>query len=308
MYGSGKLKMGIQVNSTAGTVSKKECGMMLCPGRLGPGVIERYHRAIRKVIGVKCAFSFGSGRGALYALLKACNVGAGDEVVVQGYTCVAVPKAVIYAGALPVYADITRADYNLSYDSVASRITDKTKAVIVQHTYGIPCHAIYRIKELCKSKHILLIEDCAHTFGVKYGKDMLGTIGDASFYSTDNTKYISTGAGGIAVTNDPKIAERLEEQYKKAGELTAKELFSIRVAFVLDYIRSDKHIMYITETSLIAKIIRATLLRSTRKVLDTYDLSDYDNMDYPTYTFPAKLSRVQAKVGLSQIRKLGKNI
>lgn len=295
-------------NSFSGSTTKEELFKVLFHNRFDQRNINIYHRMIKEVIGVRYAYSFGSGRGALYAIMMACGIGSGDEVILQGYTCVAVPKAVMYTGAKPVYADITREDYNLDYNSVLKKITTKTKAIIVQHTYGIPCHSIYRIKETCKKNGIIMIEDCAHTFGVKTDGYMMGTIGDAAFFSTDNTKYISTGVGGIAVTNDPAIGKNLKKQYEMAGEMTKKEKASIRISFIMDYFFSNKHWMYLAENSIFFKVLKITATRVVKMIMCTYDMADYTEIEFPCYTFPARLSEIQAIIGISQIKNLESNI
>lgn len=150
---------------------------------------------------------FNSGRSALLAILQAFEIGKGDEVIVQAFTCVAVPNSVLWSGATPVYADID-ASYNLNSVDVEKKITRKTKAIIVQHTFGIPAD-MSGLQILAKKHHLLLIEDCAHALGGKYRGKKLGTFGDAAFFSFGRDKAVSSVWGGAAVihaSHEPAFA------------------------------------------------------------------------------------------------------
>lgn len=140
---------------------------------------------------------FNSGRSALFALLKSFDIGNGDEVIVQAFTCVAVPNSVLWAGATPVYADID-ASYNIDPQSVEQKISRKTKALIVQHTFGVPA-AMDSLRNIAKKHKLILIEDCAHSIGATYKGMPLGTIGDAAFFSFGRDKPLSSVWGGAAV-------------------------------------------------------------------------------------------------------------
>jgi dTDP-4-amino-4,6-dideoxygalactose transaminase len=109
---------------------------------------------------------FQRGRIALYAILKALGIGSGDEVIIQAFTCVAVPCPVLATGARPVYADID-GTLNLDPSSVEARLTPRTKAIVVQHTFGIPAN-MDRLLRTANECGIYLIEDCCHTVASSY--------------------------------------------------------------------------------------------------------------------------------------------
>lgn len=153
----------------------------------------------RETFGVKGTYLYNSGRTALLELLKAGAIGAGDEVIVQAFTCVAVPNSVIWSGATPVYADID-GTLNIDPRSVESKISARTKAIIVQHTFGIPA-AMDKISAVAKAHNLLLIEDCAHALGATYKGKALGTFGDAAFFSFGRDKVVSSVWGGAAIVN-----------------------------------------------------------------------------------------------------------
>lgn len=148
----------------------------------------------------KISLSFNSGRSALYAVLKAFDVKKGDEVILQAFTCVAVPDAILWTGAKPVFADID-GSFNLDLSEVEKKITSETRAIIVQHTFGIPAQ-ITKIKLLARKHNIILIEDCAHALGATVDNKLLGTYGDAAVFSFGRDKIISSVFGGLAIINN----------------------------------------------------------------------------------------------------------
>lgn len=150
-------------------------------------------------------FYFAKGRVALYAILKAAGLSATDEVIVPGYTCVVVPQAVIHAGAKPVYADVDAETYALDISTLADKITPYTRAIVMQHTYGIPGDLDETIA-LAKDAGLLVIEDCCHSLGSRYKGKEVGSFGDAAFFSSQWTKPVTTGLGGWAIVNNEALA------------------------------------------------------------------------------------------------------
>lgn len=150
---------------------------------------------------------------ALYALLKAAGVKAGDEVVIPGFTCVVVPNAVIYTGATPVYADIHRATLNPSFAAVRAAVTKHTRIIILQNTFGLSSE-LELITDWARSQGILTFEDCTHGFGGYYQDKPNGTFCDAAFFSTQWNKPFSTGIGGFSVVFNTQLAEKLKEVNK----------------------------------------------------------------------------------------------
>lgn len=143
------------------------------------------------------AKSFSSGREALYATLRSFDIGKGDEVILQAYTCIVVPNAILWSGAQPVYVDIDES-LNIDVAKLESAITPKTKAVIVQHTFGTPAQ-IDKIIDIAKKHNIKVIEDCAHSLGATFHNQLVGTFGDAAIFSFGRDKIISSVQGGMAI-------------------------------------------------------------------------------------------------------------
>lgn len=152
-----------------------------------------------------------SGRAALAVLLRAFGIGPGAEVIVQAFTCVSVPAAVQWAGATPIFADIRRDTYNLDPSSVAARITPRTKAIVVQHTFGLPADwTPWQV--LARQHSLVLIEDVAHALGARSDGRPVGTLGDAAFFSFGRDKILSCVFGGAISTRNQLVLERVRRE------------------------------------------------------------------------------------------------
>lgn len=156
---------------------------------------------------IATAAAFNSGRSSLFAILKVAGIGKDDEVMIQSFTCVSVPNSIIWLGAKPVYVDITNV-LTMDPEDLERKITKRTKAIIVQHTFGIPSK-LNEILRIAKKHKLFLIEDCAHTIGGVYKGDKLGLFGDAAFFSFGRDKAFSSVFGGIAITNDKTLGQKL---------------------------------------------------------------------------------------------------
>ena len=155
------------------------------------------------------AYSFNAGRSALLVILYSLGLHEGDEVLLQAFTCVAVPNSVRWAGLVPKFVDI---DASLNFDirDAEKKISPRTKAVIVQHTFGVPAD-MDKITELCKQHGLYLIEDCAHSLGATYKGKAVGSFGTAAFFSFGRDKIISSVFGGMAITADPIFGARMKD-------------------------------------------------------------------------------------------------
>lgn len=161
------------------------------------------------------AYTFSSAREAQYALLKSINIGDGDEVLVQAFTCAAAINPIVWIGAKPVYVDIDKKTLSMDAVDMKKKITKKTKVIILQHTFGIPGE-IEKIKEEARKYKIFLVEDCAHTIGGIYKDKKLGTFGDAAIFSFGRDKAVSSVFGGVVITNRRKIADNIKKIKEKS--------------------------------------------------------------------------------------------
>lgn len=169
---------------------------------------------------------------ALYAILEALGIGPGDEVIIPGFTCVVVPQAVRFRGARPVYVDIDVKTLNLDPEQLDAGISTRTRAIIVQHTFGLPAD-IERVKTIAIPRGIRVIEDCAHTLDSVYEGKKVGTLGDAAFFSTQWSKPFTTGLGGIAVTSNAELGSRLAQLERRYQAPSAKEASILRLQLSL---------------------------------------------------------------------------
>ncbi len=177
--------------------------------------IKELEDNFKKYLGVKYAFSFNSGRSSLFAILKSLNLEKGSDVLLQAFTCNAVANPLLWANLNPVYIDCAN-DFNIDIEDLKKKITTNTKVLIVQHTFGLPAN-MDEIISIARQNNLILIEDCAHALGAKFNSKIVGTFGDASFFSFSRDKVISCVYGGMAVTNDDNIGKKLEELQKEFG-------------------------------------------------------------------------------------------
>jgi dTDP-4-amino-4,6-dideoxygalactose transaminase len=173
-------------------------------------------------------FLYWKGRVALYALLRAMGVGPGDEVVLPAYTCVVVANAILYTGAVPVYVDARPDTYCLDLDKLEKALTDQTKVVLCQNTYGLSAD-VEKVVEMARSRGIYTIEDCAHGFGGTYQGKANGTYCDAAFFSTQWNKPFSTGLGGFALVNNRALLPEVEALEKGKQRPTTGEASLLRM-------------------------------------------------------------------------------
>lgn len=176
--------------------------------------IGKLESAMAKYLKADKVWATNSGRSAEYTILKALGVKKGDEVIMQSYTCVAVAEPILWLGAKPVYVDIDKSTFNMNVDDLKKKITKKTKAIIVQHTFGLAADLDGIIKIAAK-KNIPVIEDCAHALGAEYKGHKVGTVATAGFYSFGRDKVISSVYGGAIVARDKELADKITTEYEQ---------------------------------------------------------------------------------------------
>lgn len=169
--------------------------------------ISLFEDAFAKYIDVKHATGVCNGTVALHLALLALGVGPGDEVIVPTLTYIASVNAISYVGAVPVFCDSLPGNWQMDPADVEKKITAKTKAVMAVHLYGHPCD-MDTLSKICKAREIFLIEDCAESIGSEYRGKKTGTFGDISTFSFFGNKTITTGEGGMVVTNDETLIKR----------------------------------------------------------------------------------------------------
>ena len=157
----------------------------------------------------KYSISVNSATSGLSAAIGALGIGYGDEVIVSAGTMTACAIAPLIYGAIPIFADVNKFTGNITPESFQKLITQRTKAIIVVHTYGIPAD-MDEILKIAKENNIKIVEDCAQAHGTLYKGKSIGVLGDIGVFSLNVNKQINCGEGGICVTNDEDTAFRLQ--------------------------------------------------------------------------------------------------
>jgi perosamine synthetase len=172
---------------------------------LGPKV-EEFENAFAAVTGARCAIAVNSGTSGLHLCIKAAGIGPGDEVITTPFSFVASANCILYEQATPVFADIDPATYNLDPEQVAAKITDRTRAILAVHVFGRPCD-MGALEQLARRHGLALIEDACEALGAQYGGRPVGTFGQTGVFAFYPNKQITTGEGGMIVTNDGTIRD-----------------------------------------------------------------------------------------------------
>lgn len=168
--------------------------------------VKAFEDSVAKYIGCKYAVVVNSGTSALQLTLLALGVNKGDEVIIPAYTCTGIYYAVKAAGAVPVVVDVSEKNFSPAPKAVMQKITPKTRAIVCVHTFGIaaPLGGLL-------SLNIPVIEDCAHSVGSSYNGKKIGSFGAASIYSFYATKMMTTGEGGMVLTNSQAVADTVRQ-------------------------------------------------------------------------------------------------
>ena len=169
--------------------------------------VEEFEEKFAKYCGCKYGITATSGTTALHLALASLDLKKGDKVIMPSFTMIATAFAVIYCGAKPVLVDAEPETWNMDAEKIEEKITDKTKAIMPVHIYGHPCD-MDPIMKLAREYDLYVVEDAAEAHGAKYKGKKAGGIGDIGCFSFYANKIITTGEGGMVVTNDEEIAER----------------------------------------------------------------------------------------------------
>lgn len=168
--------------------------------------VASFEKELVKMMGIKYAVATTSGTGSLLCCLAALGIGAGDEVIVPGYTFIASISSIVLSNAIPVLAEV---DDSLTIDptKIEALITPQTKAIMPVHMLGNPCD-MDPIMAIAKKHNLYVIEDCCQAFGAKYKGKPVGSYGDIAAFSLNVFKTITAGDGGAVMTNDERLYER----------------------------------------------------------------------------------------------------
>lgn len=248
---------------------------------------------LEKYFGVNHAFCFDSGRTALHFALESLGVKKGDEVIVQALTCVVVVNAITWLGAQPVYVDIDK-NFTIDVSDLESRITKKTKVLIIQHTFGCTAE-LEELLVIAKKNNLKVIEDCAHSFGVRYKGGLTGTFGDIGMLSFGSDKSLSCARGGALILNNSETAKKIKEIQASLECLPNVEIFRHLFHYPVFYLGKKFY----------AQKIGKVLLFFSRKfgLVNSIITSNEKQGEKPIFPL-AKLANPMAEILLAQLRSV----
>lgn len=169
--------------------------------------VKQFEQKMSAKVGRKYGIAVSNGTAALEVAVQALGIGEGDEVIMPTFTIISCAMAVTKLGAIPVLVDSDIHDWNMKVDEIEAKITDKTKAIMIVHLYGLPVQ-VDEVLALAKKYNLKVIEDAAEMHGQTYNGKPCGSFGDISTFSFYPNKHVTTGEGGMVVTDNEELAER----------------------------------------------------------------------------------------------------
>lgn len=220
-------------------------------------MVERFENNMARYIGVKGGVAVSSGTAALHLALLSLGISDGDEVIIPSYVCLALLNAITYCGARPVIVDIVPETLNISFPDTSRALSKRTKAIIVPYIFGCPAN----IDEFF-SLGIPVIEDCAQAIGATYKGKRLGGFGMLGIFSFYATKVITTGEGGMVISNDLRLLHKVRDlrEYDKKRQFRLRynyKMTDIQAAIGITQLK--KLPRFLKKRRAIAKIYRDSL-------------------------------------------------
>lgn len=170
--------------------------------------VKQLEQDFARLLGVKHAFACASGTAAIHTAVAALDPEPGDEIITSPITDMGALTPVLYQGAIPVFADVDPLTYAITANSIRDRLSPRTRAIIVTHLFGNPAD-MTAILELAQERSLAVIEDCAQAYLARHQGRLVGTLGTIGCFSLQQGKHITTGEGGLIVTNDDALARRM---------------------------------------------------------------------------------------------------
>lgn len=261
-------------------------------------IAAEFEANFARLVGDGSAVSFAAGRMGFYALMKTQGVGVGDEVVLPGATCAVMVNAVLRTGAKPVFSDIDPETFGSSAQPIECCLTSRTRMIVAQHSFGIPCN-INPIVVLARSRNIFLLEDCALSLGSTIDSVAVGNFGDAALFSTDHGKPLNTLTGGLVYTRGIELANKLIAAQAAAPDLPVAKQQALWERFLIER-RCCRPAGYgrMGVIDLIGAI-RSKLFKHT----DPFLSEDFGDASCSSYPYPARLPGFLAAVGIHEIKR-----
>jgi hypothetical protein len=272
--------------------------------------VAQFEQEIAKVIGDGQAVAMASARMSFYSLLLAINIEAEDEVIIPAFTCSVMVNSILRAGATPVYCDINESTMGPDPKDIKEKTTSRTKMIVAQHSFGIPCE-IKDIVEFAHKNNIFLLEDSAITFDSIYHGISVGNWGDAAIFSMDHNKPLNTLIGGILYSKNPVLINKvrgIQENIMSLSDLHQIKLY--------DQLKKEWKYMYPNKWSknLLKELIKGKVTETLVKLhvisgsASVFLTNEYRNpaFNYKNdYPYPAKYPPFLAKLGMYCLREWG---
>ncbi len=260
----------------------------------GPS-IDKLTSAIANYFGTQNVLLYNSGRSALYNLLESLELNSDDEVLVQAFTCNAVPNPILWAGATPRYVDINSETYCMSPESLRAAITPKSKVLIIQHSFGFPA-PLDELLTVARKHNLFVIEDCALALGAYYKDTLVGTLGDASIFSFGRDKIISSVYGGATLVKDATLYTTLQKSHQTLPMPSIKWVKQqIQHPIIFSLAKPLYNIFHIG---------KAILETSKRLNMISVAVTQGERAGKKPQAFPAQLPNALASLALNQFNKL----
>lgn len=189
---------------------------------LGGKQVREFESLIKEYFSIKFAITVNSATAGLHIAIGACEIGPGDEVIVTPYTMSASATSITMSNAIPVFVDIEEKTFCIDPQKIKEAITPRTKAIVVVHLFGHSAN-MNEIMEIARKNNLYVIEDCAQAPGATYKGKLVGTIGDIGIFSLNQHKTITCGEGGFAITNNEKLALRMQ-LIRNHGEVIVEDM------------------------------------------------------------------------------------
>lgn len=263
---------------------------------------EKYNtefaKELKKYLSIEHVELVDSGRSALYTILKSLGIGPGDEVILPSFTCVVVANAIKWSGASPVYLDTSTSDFNANYEEIKHKITARTRAIIVQHTFGkmVDVDRIFKLLTVIDKKDTFVIEDFAHTL-----QRHMNIKGDVGFATFGIEKVISSVRGGAIFTNNKKINEAVRKTINEYKRFPDEKIFICLLNPIFWWFAIPLHSLGIGRFSV------GALIRTIWRKLGFLGImvEEKENRAEQPKWFPSKMAPALSYLGINQLGKLG---
>ncbi len=265
----------------------------LCSG----AVAKDFETRFAQYIGVKYAIALSSGRAAQFIALKALELDFGSEIIVPAYTFYIVPVMVKLAGLSPIFVDVQSSTYNVNPDEIEKIITPRTRGIIVTHIAGMPCN-MDKMCRIAQKYKLYIIEDCAQACGSEYNGRKVGSFGHISYFSFHPSKNMTCLGGGMAVTNDERIFNRMRQLCNEKCPSKIKILKEI-IYTIITYLFTRRLLF-----TLIAYPVIVFMHLIGKDWIDKVFEERPSKLQSAVLPYIAKMADVQAQVGIEQLRRL----